>query len=108
MAGFHERLKAARQALGMTQEALAEELNVTKASVSAWENDREKPGFRLLAKIRDVLGVSLDDLVCGAETEEAPANDPQRVARNDDEAALLKAYRKLPAKRRQALLNLLG
>ena len=52
--------------------------------------------------------MSLDDLVCGAETDAAPANDPQRVARNDDEAALLKAYRKLPAKRRQALLNLLG
>ena len=57
MSGFQERLKSARQRLGLTQEALAEELNVTKASVSAWENGREKPGFRLLPKLRIVLDV---------------------------------------------------
>lgn len=108
MSGFQERLKSARQRLGLTQEALAEELNVTKASVSAWENGREKPGFRLLPKLRVVLDVSLDDLICGLDADrELPAEQPL-VARNEDEADLLKAYRKLPAKRRKAWLELLG
>lgn len=43
MPGFPERLKSARLRLGMTQEQLGYELNVTKASVSAWENAREAP-----------------------------------------------------------------
>ena len=108
MSGFQERLKSARQRLGLTQEALAEELNVTKASVSAWENGREKPGFRLLPKLRVVLDVSLDDLICGLDAgRELPVEQPL-VARNEDEADLLKVYRKLPAKRRKAWLELLG
>ena len=72
MSGFQERLKSARQRLGLTQEALAEELNVTKASVSAWETGREKPGFRLLPRLRIVLGTSLDDLICGGDTDGEP------------------------------------
>ncbi|MEO1894153.1 MAG: helix-turn-helix transcriptional regulator [Alcanivorax sp.] len=108
MSGFQERLKSARQRLGLTQEALAEELNVTKASVSAWETGREKPGFRLLPRLRIVLGTSLDDLICGGDTDGEPPEGDRWVARNDDETTLLKAYRKLPAKRRRALLDLLG
>jgi transcriptional regulator with XRE-family HTH domain len=108
MSGFQERLKSARQRLGLTQEALAEELNVTKASVSAWETGREKPGFRLLPRLRIVLGTSLDDLICGGDTDGEPPEGDRLVARNDDETTLLKAYRKLPAKRRRALLDLLG
>ena len=48
MKSFGDRLRAARIAAGMTQEQLGFALGVTKSSVSAWENDREAPGFRLL------------------------------------------------------------
>lgn len=108
MSGFHVRLKAERQRLGLTQEALAEELNVTKASVSAWENDREKPGFRLLPKLRAVLGVPLDELICGEGFDVEPLELPSVAARNEAEAALLLAYRRLSAKRRKGLLDLLS
>jgi len=40
---FPERLKAARLALGLTQEQLGFELDVTKSTVSAWENGRDAP-----------------------------------------------------------------
>lgn len=108
MSGFSVRLKSARQRLGITQEVLAEELNVTKASVSAWENDREKPGFRLLPKIKKVLGIPLDELICGEELDAKPAEPPSMVTRNETEVALLQAYRRLSAKRRKGLLDLLG
>ena len=106
MSGFPERLKSARLRLGMTQEQLGYELNVTKASVSAWENGREAPGFRLLPRLREVLGVPLDELLCGIGDLAASPIDVIAI-RGEEEAALLKAYRRLPPKRRRGLLDML-
>ena len=108
MAGFPERLKSARLRLGMTQEQLGYELNVTKASVSAWENGREAPGFRLLPRLREVLGVSLDELLCGLGDDGPVASvETGLTVRGEDEATLLRAYRRLSPKRRKGLLGML-
>ncbi len=109
MKSFGDRLRAARIAAGMTQEQLGFALGVTKSSVSAWENDRETPGFRLLPDLRSVLKHSLDELICGgaggnrAEIRETP----ELYVGNSAERALLVRYRALPPKRREALLELL-
>ena len=108
MAGFPERLKSARLRLGMTQEQLGYELNVTKASVSAWENGREAPGFRLLPRLREVLGVSLDELLCGLSDDGPVASvEVGLTVRGEDEATLLRAYRRLSPKRRKGLVDML-
>jgi len=110
MAGFPERFKAARLRLGLTQEQLGFELDLTKASVSAWENGREAPSFRLLPQIRAILGVSLDELICGdqAATDPSASGTESGIStRSEAEAQLLKAYRRLPARRRKALLDML-
>ena len=46
---FAEALKSMREELGMTQESLARELNVSFATVNKWENNKTKP----LRVIRD-------------------------------------------------------
>jgi transcriptional regulator with XRE-family HTH domain len=107
MAGFPERLRALRLQLGLTQEQLGEELHVSKASISAWENGREAPSFRLLPKLRAVLGVSLDELLCPQEARGSAASAHEIAARNDAEARLLKGYRRLSRKRQTALIDLL-
>ena len=110
MSTFPERLKGVRKQLGLTQEQLGEELNVTKASISAWENGREAPGFRLLPRLRKVLGVSLDELICGESASGRAADSGAKSAvsaRNADEVRILKLWRKLAVKRRKALLDLL-
>jgi transcriptional regulator with XRE-family HTH domain len=110
MAGFPERFKAARLRLGLTQEQLGFELDLTKASVSAWENGREAPSFRLLPQIRAILGVSLDELICGDQSATDPAASEAESGistRSEAETQLLKAYRRLPARRRKALLDML-
>lgn len=111
MKSFGDRLRAARTAAGMTQEQLGFALGVTKSSVSAWENDREAPGFRLLPALRTALGCSLDELIAGPAGVTA-ARDVVRVAPelyvgNADEKTLLVRYRALPPRRRQAVLELL-
>jgi len=110
MKSFGDRLRAARIAAGMTQEQLGFALGVTKSSVSAWENNRETPGFKLLPELSGVLKHSLDELICGAATP-APSGEvreaPELYVGNAGERALLIRYRALPPKRREALLELL-
>ncbi len=104
------RLREARIAVGLTQEQLGFVLNVTKSSVSAWENAREAPSFRLLPKLGQTLGCSLDNLICGDEVVTALANgaaDPHRT-QSPDEALLLQCYRAISKSRRRALLTLLS
>lgn len=100
---FGERLRHARLALGQTQEQIGFAVDVSKASVSAWENGRESPSFRALSKLGRAVGQSLDELVCGAESLQGPA--PKLPA---DERVLLRWYRHLPEHRRRALLELIG
>ncbi|AKC86560.1 transcriptional regulator [Pseudoxanthomonas suwonensis] len=111
MKSFGDRLRAARIAAGMTQEQLGFALGVTKSSVSAWENDRETPGFRLLPSLRTALGCSLDELIVGpaaaSATRDTVREAPELYIGNADEKTLLVRYRSLPPKRRQAVLELI-
>jgi transcriptional regulator with XRE-family HTH domain len=111
MKGFADRLRGARAASGLTQEQLGFALSVTKSSISAWENGRETPSFRVLPQLCEVLGRSLDELVCGRPS--ATREEPKRyhlsevVARDAGEEALLLRYRRMSAPRRKALLELM-
>lgn len=111
MKGFGDRLREARIAAGMTQEQLGFALGVTKSSISAWENGRETPGFRLLPELRQVLKRSLDELICGKSSSPPRAAEGSEVtdlrAGNAGEQKLLIRYRALAPKRREAVLELL-
>jgi len=109
MKSFGDRLREARKAAGLTQEQLGFALGVTKSSVSAWENNRETPSFRLLPNLRGALKRSLDELICdqgSARLHDLPA-DYALQAHDTHEQALLTRYRNLPARRREAVLELL-
>lgn len=117
MKRFADRLREARVSAGMTQEQLGFALGITKSSVSAWENGRETPSFRLLPELRRILGRSLDELICGtfppnaAQIGESNApydtSEASPFALNEKERALLLRYRSLSAQRRTALLDLI-
>lgn len=52
-----------RQAKGMTQLELAEQLNYSDKAVSKWERAESMPDISVLVEIADLFGVSLDYLV---------------------------------------------
>ena len=58
-----EKLRAARQAAGMTQAQLADALGCRVKDVSRWENGHVEPGALTLKKMAQALGCSMDDLV---------------------------------------------
>ena len=59
---FHENLRKARLARGLTQEALGEKLNMSPQAVSKWERGECMPDAALLPQLAETLGLSLDRL----------------------------------------------
>jgi len=53
-----ERLKKARLKLGLTQENLANYLNISAAAISQYENGKKFPRLNVFLKMTDVLCVS--------------------------------------------------
>lgn len=58
-----QKLKTARAAAGLTQEAVAEALGVSRQTVSNWENSRTYPDIISVIRLSDLYGVSLDALL---------------------------------------------
>lgn len=60
-----DKLKAARSAAALTQEAVAEALGVSRQTVSNWETGRTYPDILSVVRMSDLYGVSLDFLLKG-------------------------------------------
>ena len=60
-----KRLKELRTASGFSQEKLAELLDVSRQTISSWENERSYPDVHNLIMLCDIYSVSLDDLMKG-------------------------------------------
>ena len=62
---FSENLQYIRSRAGITQEQLAEQLGVSRQSVSKWESNASFPEMDTLLRIRDLYDLSLDTLLRG-------------------------------------------
>lgn len=59
---FSENLIKQRKIKGFTQDDIAEAMNVSRQSVSKWENGESQPDIGKIVKLADLLEVSLDTL----------------------------------------------
>ena len=66
---FSENLQFIRAQAGVTQEQLAEQLDVTRQSVSKWEGGQSFPEMDTLLRICDLYDVNLDTLLRGSVEE---------------------------------------
>lgn len=69
---FNNKLYELRKQKGLSQEELANRLNVSRQTISKWEIGDSAPDLEKLVAISDLFGISLDELVHG----EAPAPEP--------------------------------
>jgi transcriptional regulator with XRE-family HTH domain len=77
IATFGDRLTAAREAAGMTQEALAKRLGVKKSTMRNWENDISEPRANRLSMLAGLLNVSMMWLINGeGEGIDTPDAEP--------------------------------
>lgn len=67
---FAEKLTALRKSKELTQEQLAEKLNVSRQSVSKWENGQVIPEAEKLIELSRAFDVTLDYLLMPSEIDE--------------------------------------
>lgn len=60
---FNKNLQKLRQQKNISQEQLAEQLNVSRQSISAWESGKSSPDSDKLPQISALFGVSIDELI---------------------------------------------
>lgn len=58
-----------RKALGLTQQQLADKLNISFQAVSKWENGTTYPNIEILKDLAIVLNVTVDEILLGSEKE---------------------------------------
>ena len=76
---FGERLYELRNKNNLSQEELAEILDVSRQSISKWENDKAYPEMTRLLFMSDYFDVSLDYLMRGIKKE----NNEEKVTADD-------------------------
>ena len=60
---FAQNLRTLRRRQKLTQQQLADSLNIKRPTIGAYEEGRGKPDFNRLIEIADFLQVSIDDLL---------------------------------------------
>ena len=63
MKSIGETIASLRKKKGMTQNELAEKMNVTDKAVSKWERDLSCPDINTISKLADILDVSVEELL---------------------------------------------
>ena len=65
---FGAQMKKLRTSRKLTQEQVAQKLNVSRQTVSSWENNRNLPDLEMVVLIARIFDVSLDNLILGDPT----------------------------------------
>ena len=77
-----EQIKSKRTELNVTQQELADRLNVSRSAISNWETGKNYPDLQIIVQISEELHVSLDTLLKGdANVVEKIANDTKKSNR---------------------------
>lgn len=58
-----------RKAVGLTQQQLADKLNVSFQAISKWENGTTYPNIEILRDLAIILEVSVDEILAGSEKD---------------------------------------
>lgn len=69
---FSERLKAARKKSGLTQTEIAKKLFISQAAYSKYETGQSSPNPETLAKIAEILNVTVSSLIGKSKDGAAP------------------------------------
>ena len=101
MPSIGEKIKELRSAKKMTQETLAQNLNVTVSAVSQWESGKTMPDISMLVPLCHMFSVSADDLLGirigeqDAVLSETKSEVEQLVANGDYDAAFAELRKKM-------------
>ena len=58
-----QNLKFLREQMGIRQDEMAKKLDVSRSAIGNWEKNKRNPDIRMIIRLAEYFGVSLDDLV---------------------------------------------
>ncbi len=82
-----ERIHKSRKAAGLTQKDLADQMGISQAAYSYFENGDKPLPLRRLDMIAEILGVCFDDLVNLPKTEDIIEGQPHVLESIDQRLA---------------------
>ncbi|MBQ4534781.1 MAG: helix-turn-helix transcriptional regulator, partial [Ruminococcus sp.] len=88
---FADKLIDLRKKNGMSQEELAEKMNVSRQSVSKWEGAQSMPDLNKIVNISKIFGVTTDYLL----NDEIDTPENQTIETADTSAGDVKPLRKV-------------
>ena len=91
-----KKLKEARLNRDLTQEVIAEKLNVSRQTISNWENEKSYPDIISVIELSNLYSISLDDLLKGDDAMMEHLQESTNVVKSNQK--LLRAI----------ILNLIG
>lgn len=78
MVAIGERIKESRKQKSLTQQELADQLNVSRSAVSNWEVGRNYPDLDLIVRLSELLEITLDHLLREDTTMVQAISEEQR------------------------------
>lgn len=60
---FNEKLKELRKKANITQEELAEKINVSRQTIVKWESGESEPSISIVKNIAELFGVTIEEMV---------------------------------------------
>lgn len=104
------KIRFFREKCNLSQEELAQKINVSPETISLWETDAVSPAIDDLIALKDVFGVTVDDIVSSAEpapASETPIETPiESYEFRYSEAEIKDVYSKAKAPVRKSIIIL--
>lgn len=87
-----EKIKKIRKMAGMTQEELAEKMNVSRQTISKWEKEISSPDLDSAVALCELFEISLDDFLKGGQSvkeEKISLEDMIKINRRNQKMTIL-------------------
>lgn len=86
-----EKLLELRKKKGLSQEEVAQELNVSRQTISKWETDQSTPDFDKIIPICELYNITTDELLRGIKKEDdvgidTMVNEVEKIDKKDKKA----------------------
>lgn len=90
MNNLGERLYELRKDKKLSQEEVAEKLNVTRQTISKWETDQSMPDFDKIVPLCELYGISPNELFIKLERKENTNNNENLISTEEEKIKLNK------------------
>lgn len=102
-----ENLVSLRRSHGMTQQNVADYLNINRTTYTKYETGVTEPGIETLLLIAKLYGVTLDELT-KAQIKAELSEEPLHLNRpaNDEERIIIECFREMSDEMRAAMVKL--